>query len=192
MVREKWTIEGYEFKSRHDYAKALKEYEAVEYIRVNTDLSNKKAVMKLYQSLTEKETFATIVGYSFLERLRKLIIEQNDVAEDAVPMVPVKASEVKVVKEKADGSDHNVRYKSLYEREHKKGTRLTIVTSFLAVIVVAMFVITYYSPKYNDSTYEEQILDRYSSWKQELEDKELELNEREAAVENSELKSDVE
>ena len=176
MADEKWVVQSYAFANSKDYEKAKKEQETIAYIKANTDLSQVKVVAKLYVSLVEKETFDTIVGYSFLEELRQQIIASNLVTLDALPPIPVK---VKGMTKESVANDRADRYKALYEKSDSKRRISICANIFLVIIIVVMMTLTIMTSKNADTKTENEVLDKYSSWKQELQQKEDELNQRE-------------
>lgn len=81
--------------------------------------------------------------------------------------------------------------KLAYENERAGRIIRNIVIVFLVVIICAMMFITYNS-KYSVFTYftdyetnmENELVDKYQEWRNQLEEKEKELNEREKALGN--------
>lgn len=180
MAQEQWIVQGYLFTNKFEYMKAKKEQEVVAYIKANADLTNIKAVYKVYNNLTEKNTFDTIIGYTFLAELRQWLLQHNIVTEEAILPIRIKQPEVRVNKKTV--LDESGKYKELYHKTKQKHHISICMNILLVLVVLAMFMITYYSPRNNDSTLEKEILNKYSTWKMELQEKEDELNAREEAL----------
>ncbi len=178
MQSDKWVVQCFSFANSNDYEKAKKEQETVAYIKSNTNLSNIKVVAKLYSSLIEKETFDTIIGYTFLQELRQLLLSQDMITEAALPPIPVDAKEAKLLKETV-ANEQLEKYKNLYiKTSHKKKISL-YANFFLVTIVIIMMILSVMTKSQANGKFEEKILNQYASWKQELQQKEEELDKRE-------------
>lgn len=192
-TNNKYTISGYSFSNNGDYERALKEKEAISYIVANTNMADMKSVLKVYNRSVEKKSFQTVLGLEFVNNMRKNLINSGIVSEDtiqAVPVPPVSAGKAA----KADNSiaqDMAEKYKLAYENEHAGRTIRNMVIVFLIVIIGAMMFITYNS-KYSVFTYftdyktdmENELVDKYQEWRNQLEEKEKELDKREKSLGN--------
>ena len=179
--KEQRIVQGYIFASNNEYERAKKEQEVIAYIRANSDLTKLKIAIKVYSNLVEKKTFDTIIGYRFLDELRQMIIKQNNALEEHLPYIGVK-EQVTLVKERKVDGDEGKRYKRLYDDLRAKQVKWRIINISLLIAIIAMFIFSYLSPNTNDKAYENEILNKYSSWKQELQEKEEELIQREDAL----------
>lgn len=192
-TNNKYTIGDYSFSNKADYERALKEKEAISYIVANTNMADMKSVLKVYNRSVEKKSFQTVLGLEFVRNMRKNLINSGLVSEDTIQTVPVPPAGGGN-KPKADNSfaqDAAEKYKLAYENEHAGRTIRNMVIVFLVVIIGAMMFITYNS-KYSVFTYftdykadmENELVDKYQEWRNQLEEKEKELNEREKALGN--------
>lgn len=177
MTEDKWVVQCYAFPNGKEYEKAMKEQETVAYIKANTDLANIKVVAKLYINLIEKKTFDTIVGFTFLEELRNLLLSQNGITEDSLPPIPInsitsKMSKVSVANERAE------KYKALYEKSDSKKKLSIYANIFLVIMIIVMMALAIMTKK-NANPNETELINKYSKWKQELQQKQDELNQRE-------------
>ncbi|HBA98290.1 MAG TPA: hypothetical protein DCZ23_09290 [Lachnospiraceae bacterium] len=189
----KYVIDGYSFPGRNDYEKALKEKEAISYIAANTNMADMKAVLKIYNKSVEKQSFQTAVGLEFVNNMRKTLISSGIVSKDTLMDIPVpKISGSRQATASADVNTSDARadkYKLAYENALAGRTIRNIVIAFLTLIIIAMLVITFNS-KYSVFTYftdykadmENELIDKYESWKDELDKREKELDKREKAL----------
>lgn len=189
----KYVIDGYSFPGRNDYEKALKEKEAISYIAANTNMADMKAVLKIYNKSVEKQSFQTAVGLEFVNNMRKTLISSGIVSKDTLMDIPVpKISGSRQATASADVNTSDARadkYKLAYENALAGRTIRNIVIAFLTLIIIAMLVITLNS-KYSVFTYftdykadmENELIDKYESWKDELDKREKELDKREKAL----------
>ncbi len=178
MVNSKWVVQCFAFSNSREYEKAKKEQETVAYIRANTNLSNIKVVAKLYASLIEKETFDTIIGYSFLEELRQLLLSENMITEESLPPISIKTKDAMFVKDSV-ANERFEKYKRLYEKTNQKRKISIYGNVILGIIVIVMMALSVFTKSNYSGKSEEAIINKYASWKQELQQKEKELNERE-------------
>lgn len=183
-----YVVQGFRFTTKEAYEKAKKEQESIAYIKANTDLTKVKTMVQLYDQLTKKQVYETIIGQVFLDELRQEILKANMVTEEQLQPILVKP----MVKEKVLYQTRNAndtladnleeKYKIKYEKVRTGRIKERIVIVFLIGLLVAMFVITKTSNHANLERLETELLNKYSSWKVELDQKESQLNEREAAL----------
>ena len=198
----KYNIGGYIFNDEESARKAAKELKTVEYILGQIKEADEKTVLQIYNKLLKQRLFSTEIGLGFLSQLRQNLIASGLFAEDEVEDVYTIGEQE--LKEESDnqGEDSDtqekdrVLSKSDTSLELKQIRKLKIINSVLIVIsltlllcVIGMF---YVSSTINSPTilnYEETITDQYSTWKQELDEKEAELKAREKALEERENSS---
>ncbi|MBP5595288.1 MAG: hypothetical protein J6Y02_07895 [Pseudobutyrivibrio sp.] len=198
----KYNIGGYIFNDEESARKAAKELKTVEYILGQIKEADEKTVLQIYKKLLNQRLFSTEIGLGFLSQLRQNLIASGLFVEDEVEDVYTIGEQE--LKEEADiqGDDssekenNRVTSKSGNSPELKQIRKLKIINSVLIVIsltlllcVIGMF---YVSSTINSPTilnYEETITDQYSTWKQELDEREAELKAREKALEERENSS---
>lgn len=199
MERDKYQVEGFSFQSREDYERALKEKETVAYLRANTKQNDRKALLKIYNRSIEKESFRTVIGLEYMGEIRKSLIDSGFASEDALAPIPVHRSKVVISDRNARDSGSNIgldqqvkRYKAAYEAACAGRMIKNLVIIVLIFVICAMLFLTYKS-QYSVFTYftdykekmREDLIDEYEEWQTQLEQKEQELNEREAAIPGS-------
>lgn len=198
----KYNIGGYIFDDENKAKKAAKELKAVEYILGQIKDADEKGVLTVYKKLLNQRLFSTEIGMSFLSQLRQNLIASNAFSEDEIPPVysldepevkedPIgtaaqvqsKEPKPKAKKEKADkpNAESKASDSSEVKRLRLANRVLLVLCITLLLCVIGMF---YVNSTINSPTilnYEEELLNKYSSWEQEL-------TEREAAVKEKELK----
>lgn len=87
-MSEKYVIDGFSFQNASDYERAKKEKETIAYLSANTDMTDMKAVYKIYRLSLEKKSFQTIFGLAYLEDLRKRLAGSGIVAEEMLEPIP--------------------------------------------------------------------------------------------------------
>lgn len=169
---QKYTYQGFTFRTEDELAEAKKEAEVVAYIRSQADLGNVKTVVKLYNRLIEKGTLGTTLGISFLQELRSRALDSGTVAESSLKPLP---EPVKPEKVRFDAKMTKERKLLEYYREKSKRQTFTVVV--LCIVIVILFAIRLFGTASPFTNYEEKVLNEYAGWKEELvqEDERLHL-----------------
>ena len=68
---KRFILDGFVFSTRKDYERACKEKETIEYLVANSNMSDMKAVLKIYNKAVEKKSFQTVIGLEFIEKYAK-------------------------------------------------------------------------------------------------------------------------
>ena len=180
--KNNYMIAGYIFLDEQDYKEARREAETVEYIKANTDLDNLNKTVKLYQKLVERKTLKTVIGFEFLKGLQERIRSENIISEDSIPPIRVDSKE-----------RHTKIYSNNIMQEHERKSmeqllnlrvklrNLRIICTFLITIIIVMIVISIYSDRNIFSKFENQIIDKYAAWEEELNEREQALRELEGS-----------
>lgn len=199
----KYNIGGYIFNDEESAKKAAKELKTVEYILGQIKEADEKTVLQIYNKLLKQRLFSTEIGLGFLSQLRQNLLASGMFAEDEVEDVyTIGEQELQSESDEKGDNDsdaqekNRVLSKSDTSPELKQIRKLKIINSVLIVVsltlllcVIGMF---YVSSTINSPTilnYEETITDQYSTWKQELDEREAELKAREKALEERENSS---
>lgn len=185
---EGYSVGGYMFAARADYERALKEQETINYITANTNFSDTKSILKMYNRAVENSSFKSVIGVAFMKELRDKIAGSGILEEKLIAPIPVqKISGGSGNRMARDEKDAQIkRYREAYENADAGVKIRNIIIAFLAVIIVAMIVITYMS-RYSVFTYftdykadmENELIDQYEHWQQELEKREAAVKEKE-------------
>ncbi|MDE6852110.1 MAG: hypothetical protein K2J67_06420 [Lachnospiraceae bacterium] len=197
MAKEPYRIDEYSFTNREEYERALKEKETVTYLQANTGSNDNKALLKIYNRSVEKKSFHTVIGTEYLSSLRRQLIASGIVTDETLAPVPItRTASSGNRSERPDQSllERQVaRYKAAYESARTGRIIKNLTILILLVVIVAILLITYQS-RYSVFTYftnykedmREELIDEYVDWENQLEQKEQELNDREAALQNQE------
>lgn len=171
-------VDGFKMPSYKEAQLALKEKENIATIKERLDMSNGSAVYQIYEKLIQREMFKTIVGYCFLNELRHLLVTEFMYNEsDLSNVVLPKQMEFDKVNELNKG----VLDTKIQELMQIK-KRLQIIIFALAFMVIAMFVIAAVNPNAGYINAENKILNKYSAWQEDLEQREQLIKEKEAEL----------
>jgi hypothetical protein len=198
----KYNIGGYIFDDENKAKKAAKELKAVEYILGQIKDSDENAVLTVYKKLLNQRMFSTEIGMSFLSQLRQNLLDSEVFTPEDIPPVysleePPKdvtpeektedttlSSEEEVSKVKKEKADKKVVAKVTSDSSEIK--RLKAINKVLLILCIALLLCVlgmfYVSTTINSPTildYEEKLIDKYSSWEQDLTEREEAIREKE-------------
>ena len=174
---EKRLMSGFLFRTEKDAKLAEVERKKIAYLESKLDYSKPEDILYIYNKTVEEKIFRTPVGMMYLKQLQDFLLGQDKVDPALVVAIPLNNTyqeQSKAVKEK-------IQSKKDKEIETKK-SQLTIsivLNIFLAIAMVAMFVISLNSDNPNIINYERNITNRYATWEQELTERENVIREKE-------------
>lgn len=194
-----YNVDGFLFEDERTAELAQKELEGIRFIKERTALDNPEVVMKLYKKLLEQKLFVTPVGVRFMVELQNVLLRSHFIARDEIPPIEVSSMVLKkeLTPEEAELAKKGpvAKVKKAAKKVDKKVEgnykKLFYTALFFAIVfalsVVGMFIITKVSGNnVNIINYRNEILNEYSSWEKQLQEKEAELREWEAELESRE------
>lgn len=186
MKEEEFKIAGYRFTDANEYKQAKSDVETIEFVKANTNINDLSKAIKLYNKLIERKTFKTVVGYAFLKELQERIVEGGLISRESIPCIQVEKNEkkIKIYSEDAERSQEQ-KHLNVIEDYKIKIRNSRIISGFLAVIIIAMILISIFSDRNIFSNYEDKIIDKYSAWEEELNSREQALDAQEEIEKNN-------
>lgn len=200
-----YVVNGYQFENAMDYEDAVNEKKGIKYLEEHVNLNDAAELTRMYNTLLEKNMFRTPIGLEYMRKLRAAILRTPGLKERP-PFVRVPACSGTVQEQDGggpaasaaltgrsveDGADSRIKELEARVRKYKDGRRNSVIINIiLAIAIIAMLVIAGTSSAPNVINYERVITDKYSSWKQELTDKEKELRQWEKELEQRESEAD--
>lgn len=188
-MANKSIIDGFSFADDADVSLASSEIEKIKYIAGKMNMDNPRGVLVVYDKLITSGIFVTPVGYEYLRTLQSYLYKCKDIPDDAVKEIPVPISYTRALNLRSEERDERIQadrqmrtLRKTFRTEYKVSL---IVNIILIIMVIAMFVITLKAENPNMINYRTAILNQYSEWEQEL-------NEREAAIKQRELELEKE
>ncbi|MCR4895808.1 MAG: hypothetical protein K5891_03415 [Lachnospiraceae bacterium] len=173
---------GYSFAEPADATLAESERKKIEYLKTHLDSRSPETVLVLYRKAVNEKLFKTPVGIEFLRELQDYLINQADYSPEEVPAIPLYLSYA---------DPELVHHETVTRRvkpQEEKGKKISplfvsvVLNLALAAGVGVMFWIASTSDNPNIINYENAVTNRYSSWDQELTQREETLRERERNV----------
>lgn len=200
QLQETYEAGGFVFRTKKEAELAQREIEGTKYLRQKLDMENPQAVFSIYQNLIEQDLFETPVGYCFLKELRDYLLMIPAISNEEVLAIPIRypqteEEEKKQKKEQKKEEQRKERQKEKEKAKNKKEQKkegknykgrcqFFMVTSLILLIsVVSMMLLAATSDNVNILNYENKLIDKYSSWEQELEEREQAVKEQEQALE---------
>jgi len=175
-IRKANSVNGFMFGSSEDVELAKQELNSAKYIDNKISDKNAATILAIYRAALEKKIFRTPVGYSYMHELQKKLIKMGVSAEeiDPIPLFQVFNS-----KKVDDRPARVITVKKKREPYERNNAILIMINIFLVVLIIAMFFISYYGENANAINYRRAIENEYSSWKQELDERESNIREKE-------------
>lgn len=200
QLQETYEAGGFVFRTKKEAELAQREVEGTKYLRQKLDMENPNAVFSIYQNLIEQDLFETPVGYCFLKELRDYLLMIPAISNEEVLAIPIRypQTEEEEKKQKKEQKKEEQRKERQREKEKAKNKKeqkkegqnykgrcqFFMVTSLILLIsVVSMMLLAATSDNVNILNYENKLIDKYSSWEQELEEREQAVKEQEQALE---------
>lgn len=200
QLQETYEAGGFVFRTKKEAELAQREIEGTKYLRQKLDMENPNAVFSIYQNLIEQDLFETPVGYCFLKELRDYLLMIPAISNEEVLAIPIRypQTEEEEKKQKKEQKKEEQRKERKREKEKAKDRKeqkkegknykgrcqFFMVTSLILLIsVVSMMLLAATSDNVNILNYENKLIDKYSSWEQELEEREQAVKEQEQALE---------
>ena len=200
QLQETYEAGGFVFRTKKEAELAQREIEGTKYLRQKLDMENPNAVFSIYQNLIEQDLFETPVGYCFLKELRDYLLMIPAISNEEVLAIPIRypQTEEEEKKQKKEQKKEEQRKERQREKEkakdrkeqkkegknYKGRCRFFMLTSLILLIsVVSMLLLAATSDNVNILNYENKLIDKYSSWEQELEEREQAVKEQEQALE---------
>lgn len=177
-----YEVKGFIFESEAVANAAQKEADAIKYIKTQTKMNDPETVLELYNKLLQKKMFETPVGIAFLVELQEYLRTIPFIKNEDLRAIPIREKKQSEVKSKPIAQKTvKVRKDDGYKGKFKITMFLSVI---FALMIIGMFIITYASGNnVNIINYENEIINKYEKWEEELEIKEAELKEREALLE---------
>lgn len=176
-------IEGLHFYDVYEYELAKKELDAIRIMERKYPLGNARIALSVYNNAVNKKYFKTVVGYTFLKKLRETIVSCGLVSDEMLNPIPVLGAEDKDAssgdKQPGGAASGQDKYRLLYNGEKRKKTVMAVIIAALTVVIIAMFFMSTKSG-YSFATYftdyenniRNKVIDDYEEWEKELEARE--------------------
>ena len=180
-------VGGYDFLSELDAQKASLDLSKIKVLEERVKASRPNDIKAVYEKAIENKIFKSPIGWQYLARLREKLYASGFSEEELIPIpIPVSLTRHSAFENlsiqqriKPDVRDSKADFKRLFPY---------ILNIFLLIIVIAMFIIASTGDSDNILNYKRNVTNRYSSWEQDLTQREKVIREAEKklGIESSE------
>ena len=210
MNKERYVVGGIAFADEKAAERAKEEAMRIEALNANINYDNPKAVASLYTKAQKNHVFQTPVGISYMLQLQEQLIRQgvepdkidpielptltpgneNTVssAPDNTPEEPFAEEEKKLEQPGAVTREGKILEAKLKAQKKIGQKQLDLiktqwaVIAAMAVIILAMFIISLTGNNPTIINYRSKILNQYAEWEQELKEREAAISQKEHAA----------
>ena len=176
-TKEELRAGGFLFGSKADAETAAEEIQKIEYLDQKVNYQNLARTKALYEKALEGKTFQTPVGWNYMIRLRRIMLE-GGIPEDEIAPVPLYTT---FVHDAEEARPRAVTVKRVNRTPSYRGQFRTsfLLNLLLILLLIGMFVIALRSDTPNMLNYRQKIVNEYSGWEQELTEREQRVREKE-------------
>jgi len=183
-MNKEFQVDAFVFTTKEDADRALKEKKQIEYIKNHLDMSSVENVKGLYEKANRERLFRTPIGLAFMQELYNALLKYGVNPDDLLPVF-VQATFEQRLRPRTTPEKMKEEFK---EKQSKliHNYRISFVLNIVLIIaVIFMFAITIKSDNPNILNYESALQDKYSSWEQDLSQREAALKEKELQITRS-------
>ncbi len=175
-TKEQYMVNGFLFGDMADVEIANQELSAIQYIDKKMERHGGETMLAVYQTALEKKMFRTPVGYSYLHQLQKRMMNLG-VQKERIPAIPL--YQVYNNNYKTQVRPVRKQPKKVVPPDVKKLRYSIMGNVILVILIIALFVITLNGENANAINYRSTIVNEYSSWEEELTERENIVREKE-------------
>ena len=178
---EELVVAGYHFNSKADADKARDEQKKIAYIEAHMNMDNPESVLAIYEKMLSNKIFITPVGLDFLKEIRDYLMSRDEIENERIKPLELNRmySLGQATPDKEAMPKRRVvptKKKNPYEERFFISFVFNII---LVIAVIAMFVIATTSKNPNIINYENNIVNRYAGWEEDLKEREQKIREEE-------------
>lgn len=179
---EELLVDGYIFANPQDAELAKNEIRKIAYIEAHTDTSNVANVKSIYEQAIENRTFQTPIGLEYMREMQNVIKNSGMGEPKPIPLFTT-------FKRISLSNGETIKRRVTKQEKKELGLRAkyrnaVLVSVILAISMVIMFMITMFGTTPNIINYKTAITNQYSSWEQDLTEREaiIRAKERELGI----------
>jgi hypothetical protein len=171
-----FTVNGFIFGSEQDKQLAEQELNTAKYIEKKIAGKSPQTVLAIYRASIDKKMFRTPVGYAYMHELQKRMAK-GGISQEEMGSIPL----YQIFNNRHDDekAPRVIKVKKKTEPLRRRNVMLTIINIILVLLVIAMFAISMSGDRPTVLNYRRTIENEYSSWKQQLDEREKAVREKE-------------
>ncbi len=171
-------VGGYDFLSELDAQKASLDLSKIKVLEERVKASRPKDIKAVYEKAIENKIFKSPIGWEYLARLRDRLYASGFSEEELIP-IPIPVSLTRHSAFENLSVQQRIRPVTKDNKAEFKRLFPYILNIFLLIIVIAMFIIASTSDSDNILNYKRNVTNRFSSWEQDLTQREKVIREKE-------------
>jgi hypothetical protein len=177
--KENFQLNGYRFGSSQDVQMAQEELKKIQYFKEKTKGRNPRTLLAFYDKLLDEKVFKTPVGFEYLKQLQEQLLLAK-IPEEEIRSIPLYTNFSYKTGEELDSAFVRQRIRPAKKKVNFNALHISIwINVLLAVLVLAMFVITLKSDNPNILNYRKAVVNEYAAWEEELTQRENKVREKE-------------
>lgn len=178
--RNRITVNGFVFENLAEAEQAKKEAEGVTYIRAKLNMDEPESVLEIYNKMVQQELFETAVGYAYLSDLQNYLLSIPFIEKENILPIQVLHPALEESLQRRAKMTASAKEPEVLNVDFKKRFQIaSFICGILVVCVVAMFIIMGTTNNATVLNYENELINRYEAWEQELLEREAAVSEKE-------------
>lgn len=178
-TKPQYTVGGFTFYTEKDAALATQEQKKIEYLEAKMDYNKPETVLAVYSKLIQERVFKTPIGFMYLKYLQQFLSKQQGIKQEEILPIALYVPFDPEIREQTNPAKKRIQPST---KKPKKSMALPIsiiLNIGLSFAVIAMFYIALQSEQPNIFNYEQNLVNQYSTWEQELTEREQAIREKE-------------
>ena len=190
MAEEKqvYIVGGIAFHDIESAKIAQNELKRIELLDEKMDYGDVESVAVVYDKARKNHIFKTPIGISYMMRLQNCLVQNQYPGISEMPIF-VQTEYGKQKQEEKEKSHSDELWKARLEnsreetKKQREKFRLSVgLNLLLAVLVIALFIISQTGNNPTVLNYRSKIIDQYAQWQQQLEEREQAVEQKEAEL----------
>lgn len=190
MAEEKqvYIVGGIAFYDVESAKTAQNELKRIELLDEKMDYGDVESVAVVYDKARKNHIFKTPIGISYMMRLQNCLVQNRYPGISEMPIY-VQTEYGKQKENEKEKSHSNEFWKARLEnsreetKKQREKLRLSVgLNLLLTVLVIALFIISQTGNNPTVLNYRSKIIDQYAQWQQQLEERELAVEQKEAEL----------
>lgn len=180
MSENDLTVEGYKFNSLSDVTTAKEEVKRIAYIEAHLNYKDPASVLIIYNKVIANRIFVTPIGYDFMKKLQKFLMESEGIDKDKITALPL-SNMYTLEKKTSSAVDPKPKIIPKKKRDQLKD-RLYIsigLNLILIAAIIAIFIVMKTGSNPNILNYKNALENKYAEWENELKERERIVREKE-------------
>ncbi|MCL2052654.1 MAG: hypothetical protein FWG91_13150 [Lachnospiraceae bacterium] len=182
-------VGGFIFASIEDADFARAELKKIEYLEKKMNYHLPENILSTYNKVMESKMLKTPLGFNYLSRMQSKM-QRAGIEKERINPIPIYTNFTPRVSGEVTEGIARQRIERRLKKEKSESDKLRSrykhaisLCLLLCVLILAMFYITLNSDNPNIINYEQNLIDKYANWEQDLKERESIIREKERELE---------